>query len=119
MSDAWYANLPSLCSSARKVARRYATYQEAWDASTRGDWLLFRAAHAAHLDWDTFVACVIECTKEAGRGTQTPISESPMDIAVAATAPYEHAPLAVKLEIWKRLADVVRSHFPQPPELPK
>ena len=130
MSDPWYAELPSLCASARKVARQYATYQEAWDASERGDWLLFRAAHGKNLSDEAFLACaqaclvcVIEDCPVSAQGyirnerTEAWTTQNRLDVAVVATRPYEHGPLAAKVKTWARLADVVRSHFPEPPEL--
>lgn len=129
----WYKRLDALkaCPHGLKWAGRDRTYQELWDAFERGDWMMWMLAHGTNVDKKKFLVCALGCLGRVlldcpagGEGsiptvTTEPIStDDRVELAAAVTMPYEHGPHAEKLKTWKRLADVVRSHFPQPPELP-
>jgi hypothetical protein len=110
----------------------YDSFQAAWDDVPRGDWLLWIVAHGADISDAAFLACARECQEviiaDCRLGGCAYIRDEttepwPLDVrtelAVSVTTPYEHGSLEEKMQTRKRLADVVRSHFPQPPELPK
>lgn len=117
ITPAWIQNMLTLkaCSPSVKRATRYRTFQEYWDDLPRGDWMMWALARGIDVDCFAFTACAKECALETGR--QVPFA-SFREIAEIVTVPYEHGCLVAKLKTWKRLADVVRNHFPSPPELP-
>lgn len=98
-TPAWFNSLTALkaCPFGLKLASRYANFQELWDDLDRGDWMMWALGHGTNVDDAVFAAC----TKEYMAGM-----------------PYEHGPHEEQLKTWKQLAEVVRRHFPKPPELP-
>lgn len=84
------------CIGGSKLLLRSKTYQELWDKLERGDWMMWALALGLDVDWSKLEAVIAEAPEL-----------------------YAHAPLAEKLKTWSRLADVVRRHFPNPPELPE
>lgn len=118
MTQEWIERLSALqaCFPGLRNAKRCATFQEYWDGLERGDWMMWALARGIDVDCFAFTACAKECALETGR--QVPVA-SFREIAEIVTAPYEHGPLDEKMKTWKRLADVVRRHFPNPPELPE
>lgn len=113
----WLKRLVALkaCPLGLKRAARYESFQALWDALDHGDWMMWALAHATNVTDSAFMGCAEACAAITGAVVPEGSREK---IAAAVTAPYRYAPLEVKMNTWKQLADVVRSHFPQPPELP-
>lgn len=112
----WLERLAALkaCPPGLERATRYETFQALWDDLDRGDWMMWALGQGTNVDDFSFIGCAEACALLTK--TEVP-DKSRQKIAETVTAPYKHGPLASKVETWKRLADVVRHHFPEPPEL--